>query len=128
MYGVENVAVDAAPGTHAAIFVLVIVGLPTAVLHVAWISRVCVAVVSIVHVLLVCSGDSPAVKVAPVPSKIQFAIWVPDAPAVRVVSPHRSLQVPFVTLAICTTAPVVMRIVPPTKIEMVRLAGVAGVE
>ena len=119
--------VTGAPGIHAATFVLVIVGEPVAVLHVATTSIASVAVVSIVHVELVCIAASPGVNVEPVPSKMQLAIWVPLAPVVRVVTAQRSRHTPFVTLAIWTTAPVVIRIVPPIFSVTVRLAGVAGV-
>ena len=120
--------VTGAPGIHAATFVLVIVGAPVAVDQVATRSITFVAVVSIVHAELVCIGASPGVKVAPVSSKMQLAICVPLAPAVRVVTLHRSRHTPVVTDAICTTAPVVMRIVPPMFNVIVKLAGVAGVE
>ena len=82
---------------------------------------------SIIHAELVCMGASPGVSVAPVPSKMQFAIWVPLTPIVRVVTPHQKRQVPLVIEAIWTTGPVVSRIVPPMLRVIVRLAGVAGV-
>lgn len=78
-----------APGIHAATLVLVIVGAPVVVLQVAARSKTCVAVGSRVHVELVCSGDSPGVKEAPVPSKMQFAICVAAVPTtVLVVMPQ----------------------------------------
>ena len=92
--------VTGAPGIHAATLVLVIVGDPVAVLHVATTSNACVAVVSMVQVEAVCSGASPGVSVDPVPSKIQLAICVPLAPAVRVVSIQFKRQTPLVTDAI----------------------------
>jgi hypothetical protein len=108
--------------------VLVIVGDPVAVLHVAVRSTALVAVVSTVHAELSCIGDSPGVRVTPVSSKMQFAICVPLEPVVLVVTRHLKRHTPVVTEAICTTAPVVMRVVPPIFRLMVRLAGVAGVE
>ncbi len=66
--------VTGAPGIHAPILVLVIVGAPVAVLQVACRSMACVAVVSMVQVAEVCIGASPGVRVAPVPTKMQLAI------------------------------------------------------
>lgn len=80
-----------------------------------------------VHAALTCIGASPGVRVEPVPLKMQFAICVPDAPVVRVVITQSRFQTPNVTDAIWITAPVVIRIVPPTLKSIVRLAGVAGV-
>ena len=72
-------------------------------------------------------GASPGVIVAPVPTNMQLAIWVPPAPAVRVVTSQIISQTPLVTEAICTTGVVVTRTEPPIRMSIVRLAGVAGV-
>ena len=64
----------AAPGIYPTTLVDVIVGAPTVVLQVAARSMASVAVVSMVQAELVCMGASPGVRVAPVPSKMQFAI------------------------------------------------------
>jgi hypothetical protein len=118
------------PGIHAATLVAVIVGLPVTESHAAVRSIAFPAVVSMLHVELACMDAAEGVRTARellAVSKMQFAIWVPPAPAVLVVTSQNKRQTPFVMFARTVIAPVVIWVDPPIFTFMVSVRAATGV-